>query len=66
MAKSKIIKDLANSMVDTVTALKRAKVLFAELNNEELLNWVNYELMGYPLGTDLPDYRIEYGILRGS
>lgn len=66
MAKSKIIKDLANSTVDTMTALKRAKVLFAELNNNELLNWVNYELMGYPLGADLPDYRIEYGILRGS
>lgn len=66
MAKSKIIKDLANSTVDVMAALKRAKVLFAELNNEELLNWVNYELMGYPPGADLPDYRIEHGTLRGS
>lgn len=31
MARSAIIKDLANSAVDTMTVLKRAKVLFAEL-----------------------------------
>lgn len=31
MAKSKIIKDLANGEVDTITALKRAKVLVSDL-----------------------------------
>lgn len=66
MAKSKIIKDLANSTVDTMTALKRAKVLFAELGNAELINWVNYELAGYPTDVDLPDYRVECGALKGS
>ena len=66
MAKSKIIKDLANSTVDTMTALKRAKVLFSELGNQDLLNWVNYEISGYPADVDLPDYRIERGHLKGS
>ena len=66
MAKSKIIKDLANSTVDTMTALKRAKVLFAELGNVELINWVNYELAGYPTDVELPDYRVECGALKGS
>ena len=61
MARSSIIKDLANSSIDTPTALKRAKVLFSELNNSELIDWVNYELTGYPEDVVLPDYRKEYG-----
>lgn len=66
MAKSKIIQDLANSKVDTMTALKRAKVLLSELGNNELLNWINYEITGYPSEVNLPDYRIERGNLIGS
>ena len=66
MAKSKIIKELANSTIDTMTALKRAKVLFSELKNEELLNWINYELAGYPKDVELPNYRVKHGILKGT
>ena len=66
MARSTIIKDLANSTVDTVTALKRAKVLFAELGNTDLLNWVSYEIAGYPDEATLPDYRKVRGHLLGS
>ena len=66
MASSKIIKDLANSTIDTTTALKRAKVLFSELNNNELIDWVNHELTGYPDDVVLPDYRIECGNIVGT
>ena len=66
MAKSMIIKDIANGTIDTTTALKRAKILFAALENTELLNWVNYEISGYPFEAKLPDYRIERGALKGS
>ncbi len=66
MARSSIIKDLANSTVDTVTALKRAKVLFSELENTDLLNWVSYEITGYPVEAVLPDYRSVKGHLMGS
>lgn len=66
MAKSMIIKDIANGTIDTTTALKRAKILFAELDNAELLNWVNYEISGYPVDANLPDYRIERGALKGT
>lgn len=66
MAKSKIIKDLANGIIDTQTALKRAKVLFSDLQNEDLLKWVNSELVGYEKVEDLPDYRIIEGTLFGS
>ena len=66
MAKSKIIKELANSSIDTMTALKRAKVLFAELGNQRLVNWINCELTGYPDDAELPDYRKETGNLIGT
>ena len=35
MAKSKIIKDLANGEVDTMTALKRAKDFLHQFCNQE-------------------------------
>jgi len=66
MAKSKIIKELANSSIDTMTALKRAKVILSELNNEKILNWINYEIVGYPDDINLPSYRKTKGNLLGT
>lgn len=66
MAKSKIIKDLANSTVDTLTALKRTKVLLSELQDDELLLWVNNEIAGYSDDAPLPSYRQCSGMLKGS
>ncbi len=66
MAKSKIIKDLANGVTSTQVALKRAKILLQEFGNEELMQWVNYELTGYPSRDLLPEYRIKQGQLKGT
>lgn len=66
MAKSKIIKDLANSSVDTITALKRTKVLVSALNNAEISKWLDYEISGYPEGATIPSYRKVQGSLMGS
>ncbi len=66
MAKSKIIKDLANSSVDIITALKRAKVLVSDLENTEILRWLDHEISGYPAEETLPAYRKVYGSLMGS
>lgn len=66
MAKSRIIKELANGEVSLYTALKRVKVLLQEFDNEELLRWVNCELVGYPTEAELPSYRIMQGQLRGT
>ena len=66
MAKSKIIKDLANGEVDTITALKRAKVLVSDLENDGILRWLDYEISGYPEGVAVPSYRKTHGILMGS
>lgn len=66
MAKSQIIKDLANGTADIQTALKRTKVLLQELNNDKLLQWVNYEIEGYPENADIPDYRMIGGQVYGT
>lgn len=66
MPKSKIIKDLANGTVDTLTALKRTKVLLAEFENEELNAWVSNEIIGYSDESEIPDYRMVRGNLMGS
>lgn len=66
MAKSKIIKELANGTIDTQTALKRAKVLLQELDNEDVLRWINYEIEGYATDLDVPEYRKIGGQLYGS
>ena len=57
MAKSQIIKDLANGSIDTQTALKRTKVLLQEFDDERLLEGVNYEIEGYPDDVEVPEYR---------
>lgn len=66
MAKSQIIKDLANGNVDIQTALKRTKVLLQELDDEMLLKWINSEIEGYSDLDILPEYRIITGELYGQ
>ena len=66
MAKSQIIKDLANGNTDLQTALKRTKVLLQEFDDEKLLEWINYEIEGYPLIDNLPEYRKISGQLYGT
>lgn len=66
MAKSQIIKDIANGSVDTITALKLAKVLISDLNNLEIVEWIDHEISGYPTEAELPTYRKVHGNLVGS
>lgn len=66
MSRSQIIKDLANGITDIETALKRAKVILSELYCKEILDWINYELQGYPEGVEIPEYRKVSGNLKGS
>ena len=66
MAKSQIIKDLANGTADTQTALKRTKVLLQGFNKNELLQWINWEIEGYPNVDVVPEYRKIRGQLYGN
>lgn len=66
MAKSRIIKDLANGTIDIEIALKRAKVLLSEFDNADIKEWINFEISGYPNTKNLPNYRVIIGMIKGS
>ncbi len=56
MAKSKIIKELANNAISLEVALNRLFIIASDIENEELQNWAERELHGYG-NNQLPDYR---------
>lgn len=58
MAKSQIIKDLANNNVTLDVALSRLLLIAADISNKELTVWAENELNGYSDSKDLPEYRI--------
>lgn len=66
MAKSQIIKDIANGVVSLEITLKRALVIAHDLKNEKLINWINSELYGYKSSKNLPEYRHLPGNLKMS
>lgn len=57
MAKSKIIKELANNQISMEVALQRLMVIASDLDNDELLKWTELELHGYKKVNTLPSYR---------
>lgn len=58
MAKSKVIKELASNEISLEVALNRLLIIASDIENEELAQWVENELNGYPAGAELPAYRI--------
>ena len=66
MAKSQILKDIANGTVSLEISLKRALLIASDLKNEKMVEWIKNELYGYPSGTDVPKYRIINGYFKIS
>lgn len=57
MAKSTIIKELANNQISLEVALQRLMIIASDIGNEELLAWAETELQGYSPSDTLPEYR---------
>ena len=72
MAKSKILKELANNEVPLDGALKRLLIICDDLDYKELFSWAEKELNGYFGEESVPEYRnigmgqILYSGLKGS
>ena len=72
MAKSKILKELANNQVSIEVALSRLLIIATDIGNAELFEWANNELNGYEKFGSLPEYRkinapfIRYSGINGS
>lgn len=56
MAKSQIIKELANNAISLEVALNRLYIIASDIGNDELQQWAECELHGYG-DNSLPDYR---------
>lgn len=63
---SEIINELVNSSESLTTPLLKTKVWAARVQNKDLLKWVNNEVNGYGMDTDLPEYRIYRSELLGA
>ncbi|TCC87242.1 hypothetical protein EZ428_21285 [Pedobacter frigiditerrae] len=63
---SDIINDLVDDQLPITVALNKTKILATRIGNRNLLNWVNYELKGYPNRESLPEYRITNGTIIGD
>ena len=57
MAKSKILKELANNEITIDVALSRLMIIATDIGNEQLCCWAENELNGYDNFEDLPEYR---------
>lgn len=53
MAKSKMLKEFAQNKIELESLLKQLKLLLVDLGKEELVDWVNYEIEGYPANANL-------------
>ena len=57
MARSKIIVDFVQDNIPLSKMLLRLKTLIFELHNDEILEWINYEINGYDETKVVPKYR---------
>lgn len=64
MAKSQIIKDIANGKVSLKISLSRALVIANDLDNEKMVSWITKELYGYDEDEDVPNYRLISGPIK--
>lgn len=57
MAKSKIIKEIANKEISLEVAFNRLLIIASDIENQDLIDWATNELNGYPSEVPIPTYR---------
>lgn len=65
MGRSKLLKDLVSGTSTLENILLRLKVIFSDLQDEKLLEWLDGEIRGYKVN-ELPHYRILRGQPMGT
>lgn len=63
---SDILNDLMDDQLSLTVPLTKTKFLATKIEHQELLDWVNFELKGYPNNRHLPSYRMTTGIIVGN
>jgi hypothetical protein len=66
MGRSQLLKDVVSGKESLESILLRLKVILSDLNNEQIMNWVNGELQGYNSNEMVPAYRMVHGNAIGT
>ncbi|RUL51097.1 AbiTii domain-containing protein [Lysinibacillus antri] len=66
MARSNLLKDTVSGQVDVENILLRLKIILSDLDDENILGWIEGELRGYGEEDIVPDYRIIKGRPMGT
>ncbi|GHH99718.1 AbiTii domain-containing protein [Neobacillus kokaensis] len=66
MARSNLLKDTVSGQVDLENILLRLKVILSDLEDKDILGWIEGELRGYSEEDIVPDYRIITGRAMGT
>lgn len=72
MAKSKILKEVANNEISVEITLRRLYIIASDLEDNALITWIDKELNGYSREDSVPEYRnigagsIYYSGIKGS
>jgi hypothetical protein len=66
MGRSQLLKDAVSGKESIENILLRLKVILTDLDNENIMNWVNGELEGYKDKEYLPSYRVLKGNITGT
>src|SRR3954471_21626278 len=56
--------DAMDSSVPITDLLRKAKAVAVKLKQNELLQWLEYEITGYTKGAEIPTYRKQYSRLQ--
>lgn len=66
MARSNLLKDTVSGQVDLENILFRLKIILSDLQDKDILGWIEGELRGYSEEDTVPDYRIIGGRPMGT
>jgi|GEM_PF-449889 len=61
MTRSNLLKDTVSGQVDLENILLRLKIILSDLEDKDILGWIEGELRGYSEKDIVPDYRIIEG-----
>ncbi|MGR3741439.1 AbiTii domain-containing protein [Companilactobacillus sp. DQM5] len=65
--RSDLLIDVLSKNPDIENVMLRLKVIISDIpNSENIQNWLNNELTGYPNGEELPKYRHLHGYIYGN
>lgn len=66
MARSNLLKDTVSGKVDIENILLRLKIILSDLEDDNILGWIEGELRGYGEGDIVPEYRMIKGRAMGT